>query len=92
MNLKCLYRLVVNSVTTADNSSFDVVRIGMVVSGCSMIGLSIVAVVVNKQDFDPLIFGGGAAAIFAGGGFGIAQKRREEAGAMGSEGPPDTAL
>lgn len=66
-------------MTTADNSSFDVVRIGMVVSGCSMIGLSIVATVVNKQPFDPLVFGGGAAAIFAGGGFGIAQKGREEA-------------
>ena len=81
MNFKCLYRLIVNSVTTADNSSFDVVRIGMVVSGCSMIGLSVVAVVINKQDFDPLVFGGGAAAIFAGGGFGNAQKRRVEAGA-----------
>jgi hypothetical protein len=65
-------------VTTTRSGAFDVVRCGMILSGLALIGLSGWAVVVNKQPFDALAFGGGAAAIFAGGGFGIAQKRSDE--------------
>lgn len=79
MTGRSFYRLVLNSLTTADNSAFDVVRVGMVVSGLAMIGLNTVAVVVNKQAFDPLVFGGGAAAIFAGGGFGAVQNAKADA-------------
>lgn len=65
-------------VTTRDGESIDPIRVGMIVSGASLIGLAVYAVVVNKQPFDALQFGTGLAAIFAGGGFGIGQKRNDE--------------
>lgn len=77
-SLGCLIR---NSITTADNTAFDVIRIGMVMSGVSLIALTAAAVVLNKQAFDPLTFGSGLAVIFAGGGAGIQLKRKDEAGA-----------
>ena len=65
-------------VTSRDGESIDPIRVGIIISGASLIGLAIYAVVVNKQPFDALQFGTGLAAIFAGGGFGIGQKRNDE--------------
>ena len=65
-------------VTTRDGVSIDPIRVGIIISGASLIGLAIYSVVVNKQAFDALQFGTGLAAIFAGGGFGIGQKRNDE--------------
>lgn len=78
MDPKTLSRLILNSVTTADNSAFDVIRVGMVVSGLAIVGLSAWSVVVNHQPFDALSTGGGLAAVFFGGGAGIASKSKDE--------------
>lgn len=73
-----LYDMFLNSVTTADNTAIDSIRLGMVVSGLSIIGLAIYDVVVNKNAFDALTLGGGLACVFGGGGFGLAAKSRDE--------------
>jgi uncharacterized membrane protein YedE/YeeE len=64
--------------TTRDGVSFDVIRVGAIVTGATFVGLAIFAVVVNKQPFDPLAFGSGAAALFAGVGVGIGAKAKDE--------------
>lgn len=65
-------------VTTRDGVSWDPIRVGVIVSGASLIALAAWDVAVNKQPFNALEFGGGLAAIFAGGGFGIGAKRKDE--------------
>lgn len=65
-------------VTTRDGQSWDVIRVGMIVGGISLIGLSAWDVVANKTAFNALTFGSGLATIFAGGGFGIGQKKADE--------------
>ena len=65
-------------VTTRDGVSWDPIRVGVIVAGTSLIALAGWDVVVNKQAFNALEFGGGLAAIFAGGGFGIGAKRKDE--------------
>ncbi|REJ46830.1 MAG: hypothetical protein DWQ53_09730 [Microcystis flos-aquae DF17] len=67
-------RIILNALTTADNSWRDVIRCGMVVTGATMIGLTAWAVIVGREPFNALDFGGGAALIFGGGGFGLAAK------------------
>lgn len=65
-------------MTTRDGVSFDVIRVGAIVTGATFVGLAIYAVVANKQPFDPLAFGSGAAALFAGVGVGIGAKVKDE--------------
>lgn len=65
-------------LTTRDGVSFDVIRVGMVASGAAFIGLAAYDVIINKQPFHGLEFGPGVAAIFAGGGWGIAKKKVDE--------------
>lgn len=65
-------------LTSRDGESFDVIRVGMVLSGAWLLGLASFAVIINKQPFDPLAFGSGVAALFAGGGLGIGAKRKDE--------------
>lgn len=73
-----LWIMILNALTTADNTAFDSIRCGMVVSGLSIIGLAVYDVVVNKNPFDALTLGGGLACIFGGGGFGLAAKSKDE--------------
>ncbi len=63
---------------TTKTGSGDVVRCGMILAGASLIALSAYDVIGNGRPFDPIAFGGGMAAIFAGGGVGIAAKRKDE--------------
>lgn len=79
MTLRDFRRLIRNSITTADNSAFDVIRCGMVVGGLSIVVLAGWGVIVNHQPFDALATGGGLAAVFFGGGAGIASKSADEA-------------
>lgn len=67
-------------VTTKDGQTWDVVRVGMILSGLAAIGFAGWDVVVNKAHFACIDFGGGMAALFAGGGAGINLKRRDEPG------------
>ena len=73
-----LYDMFLNAITTADNTAIDPIRLGMIVSAMSIIGLAITDVVVNKNAFDALSLGGGLACVFGGGGFGLAAKSRDE--------------
>lgn len=65
-------------LVTTKADDFDVIRVGMIIVGLALVALSGWAVVVNKQPFDPLQFGSGAAALFAGGGVGIGAKVKDE--------------
>lgn len=73
-----LWIMALNAITTADNTAIDSIRLGMIVSGASIIGLAIYDVVINKNAFDALTLGGGLACVFGGGGFGLAAKSRDE--------------
>jgi hypothetical protein len=65
-------------LTTRDGESFDVIRVGMVLSCATLLGLAAWDVVVNKNTFNALTFGSGVAALFAGGGVGIGAKAKDE--------------
>lgn len=65
-------------VTTRDGVSWDPIRVGVIVSGASLIALAAYGVVVNKQPFDALSFGSGIGALMAGAGIGIGAKRKDE--------------
>ena len=73
--------MILNAITTADNTAVDVIRVGMVVSGVALIVLAAVDVIVNKQPFNALDLGGGLACVFGGGGFGLAAKSKDETAA-----------
>ena len=73
-----LWIMALNAITTADNTAIDSIRLGMIVSGASIIGLAVYDVVVNKNPFDALTLGGGLACVFGGGGFGLAAKSKDE--------------
>ena len=77
MNLK-LPSWLNDVLTTRDGESFDVIRVGMVLSGAVLLGLAIFNVVANRQPFDALNFGSGVAALLAGGGAGIGMKAKDE--------------
>lgn len=65
-------------LVTTKADDFDVIRVGMIVIGLALVLLSGWAVIVNHQPFDPLQFGSGGAALFAGGGVGIGAKVKDE--------------
>lgn len=65
-------------LTTRDGESYDVIRVGMVVGGTSLIALSGWDTIVNRNPFHPALLGAGLAAIFAGGGFGVGAKVKDE--------------
>lgn len=56
------------------SGEFELGRILWAVATIALIGYQGVAIWLNKQDFSPVEFGAGAAAILAAGGFGIAAK------------------
>lgn len=78
MTRPTLWIMILNSITTADNTAIDPIRLGMVVSGLSIIALAGFDVIINKNPFDALSLGGGLACVFGGGGFGLAAKSRDE--------------
>lgn len=69
---------ILDLVTTRDGVSWDPIRVGVIVSGASLIGLAGYGVIVNKQPFDALSFGSGIGALMAGAGLGIGAKRKDE--------------
>lgn len=75
-------KLFASDLTTSRGGSFDTIRVGAIVTGATFCGLAIFAVVVNQQAFDPLAFGSGAAALFAGVGAGIGFKAKDEPDAV----------
>lgn len=66
--------------TGHDNMSPEVGRMLWAVGCLSMIVFEFIHVFVNAKDFDPISFGGGFAAILAGGGAAIAVKDRAQPG------------
>ncbi|MFN3582792.1 hypothetical protein [Phenylobacterium sp.] len=76
--MNVLLTILKHVTTTRDGESYDVVRVGMILSGAALIFLAGWDVVAHRASFDPLAFGGGVAAILFGGGAGIAAKRKDE--------------
>lgn len=64
--------------TSRDGKSYDTVRVLLILMGLTLIGLECWDVIAHRQNFDPLAFGGGAAAILGGGGLGIGAKVKDE--------------
>lgn len=64
--------------TSRDGESYDVIRVGMILSGAALIFLAGWDVIVHRAAFDALQFGTGVAAILFGGGAGIGAKRKDE--------------
>lgn len=75
MSIKSMF---LHAITTADNTAIDPIRLGMVVSGLSIIFLAGYDVIFNKNAPNFLELGGGLACVFGGGGFGLAAKARDE--------------
>jgi hypothetical protein len=73
-----LPKFIQDILTTADGITFDNVRLGMAICTVSLVGFEFYQVVIKAEAFDPVAFGTGAAALFAGGGAGIAMKKRDE--------------
>lgn len=65
---------------------FELGRILWAVATLALIAYQGVAIWLNHQAFSPVEFGGGAAAILAAGGFGIAAKDKGVASASGAAG------
>ncbi|PXA91193.1 amino acid ABC transporter substrate-binding protein [Caulobacter sp. D4A] len=65
-------------VTTRDGVSFDPIRVGMILGGLGVLAFTGWDVVANQAHFNAVEFGTGLAAIFAGGGFGIGAKVKDE--------------
>ncbi len=64
--------------TSRDGVSFDVLRVGGMLTGLVFLGLAIWHVVVLRQPFDALAYGTGAAALLGGIGAGIGMKAKDE--------------
>lgn len=62
--------------TARDNQTPDVISLGGMLLGAQFLVLAHVAVIVNGQSFDPMSYGGGAAALLAA--IGAALKLKAE--------------
>lgn len=69
---------ILDLVTSRDGVSWDPIRVGVIISGASLIGLAGYGVIINKQPFDALSFGSGIGALMAGAGLGIGAKHKDE--------------
>lgn len=63
--LRAIARLFRYLTTARDNQSPSLIRILALLLGAEFIWLSAYAVVIGKQAFDPMAFGGGSAALLA---------------------------
>lgn len=77
-------RVIKDWFTGIDGQSYDVGKALWVLASVMFCVLAGWAIVVNKQDFDPLGYGGGLAAVLAAGGAAIGMKAKTE-----PEGPPE---
>jgi len=68
-------------LVTTKADDFDPIRVGMIVGGLGLLTFTGYDVVGNHAHFNAVEFGTGLAAIFAGGGFGIGAKVKDEGGA-----------
>lgn len=67
-------------ITGIDGQTVDPARVAFLITFLTFIGLAIYAVVGKGQAWDPIAFGGGAGAVLALGGVGIAAKAKTEPG------------
>ena len=82
MNLKGIPLKVITSVlhairrlcTSRDNKTPDVIAIGGMLLGAQFLILAHIAVVQKEQQFDPMAYGGGAAALIAAIGAALRMK------------------
>jgi NO-binding membrane sensor protein with MHYT domain len=71
-----LKRILREWFTGTNNIEYELGRALWAMSFLAMIAYQGIAIFVNNQDFDPVSFGGGVAAILAAGGAGVAMKDR----------------
>lgn len=67
-----------NCLTGIDNNTFDIARVLWVLTCVAFLVLEFVHVIINKQPFSGVDFGGGAAGVLGGGGLGVAVKKDTE--------------
>lgn len=76
--MKAILSFLSDLFTSRDGVSFDIARVLWASSVIWFMGLATWAVIINSQPFDALAYGGGGAAILAGGGLGVGAKRKDE--------------
>jgi hypothetical protein len=69
---------ILDLVTSRDGVSWDPLRVGVIVSGATLLFLSGWDVIINKQAFNALTFGSGVGALLGGAGLGIGAKHKDE--------------
>jgi hypothetical protein len=72
----------ISNVLKGISGEFELGRVLWALLTLALIAYQGVAIWWNKQNFDPITFGAGAAAILAAGGFGIAAKDKGVANAV----------
>ncbi|MHB8890303.1 MAG: hypothetical protein ACYC46_15940 [Acidobacteriaceae bacterium] len=70
--------LIKTALTSKDNETWDIVRIGMAATILFILVGSIVAMVLHEWQWNPLQLGGATAAALGGGGAGIGMKSKDE--------------
>lgn len=73
-------RLFTDLFTTKNGDAWDVGRVLWALGVIAFIGLAGWAVIVNKEHFDGLAYGGGLAAALAAGGWALGAKAKTEPG------------
>lgn len=76
--MNAFQRFFQNLFTGIDNNTFDIARVLWALSCLALIFYAGWNVIVNKQTFNAIDFGGGAAGVLAGGGIGVASKAAAE--------------
>jgi hypothetical protein len=76
--MNAVERFLTNLFTGLDNQTYDIARVLWAVSCLALIFYAGWGVIVNKQAFNAIDFGGGAAGVLAGGGIGVASKMAAE--------------
>jgi hypothetical protein len=76
--MQAVQRFLTDILSGIDNKTPDIARLLWAISCIAFVFYSGWNVIVNKQVFNAIDFGGGAAGILAGGGIGVASKAATE--------------
>ncbi len=71
-------QLIKTALTSKDNETWDIVRIGIAATILFILVGSVVAMVLHQWNWNPLQLGGATAAALGGGGAGIGMKAKDE--------------
>jgi len=71
-------QLIKTALTSKDNETWDIVRIGVAATLIFILVGSVVAMILHEWQWNPLELGGATAAALGGGGAGIGMKAKDE--------------